>query len=209
MKYIFLIGAPGSKCNFICKSIYWSLNIDHSDYSPKRTYYNSSISALEPIEIGSWFGPGMEFGDWFEKLGDYSKQQCEAEFDRPFKTNSSGIRIIKSHVLAHHLYFIANTWPDSAIISCYRSHDACLGWWIKSGHFDITYPKYSYYQNSFEIIAKAIEKQNKEILRFNANFKSEIVTDSNQLCDKLGLAKVETKISYGAYDTLVYFNKFQ
>lgn len=209
MKYIFLIGAPGSKCNLVCKSIYWSLDIDHSDYSPERTYYNSLISSVEPIELGSWFGPGMEFGNWFEKINDYSKEQCEAEFDRPFKPNSQGIRIIKSHVLAHHLYFIAATWPDSVIVSCYRNHDACLGWWIRSGHFGISYPKYDHYQNNFETIAKAIEKQNKDILRFNASLKSETVSDNNQLCDKLGIARAANKVNYGAYDTLIYFSKFQ
>jgi hypothetical protein len=36
------------------------------------------------MHLGAYFDPGMEFGDFFDRVDQYTKDQCEAEFDRPF-----------------------------------------------------------------------------------------------------------------------------
>lgn len=161
MKYIFVAGAPGSKWSSVVKNIYYSPSIDRSDYSDKRTYYHDADGEMQLMHLGSYFDPGMEFGDWFDKLNEHSKEECEDEFDRPF--SGTGVRIIKSHVFAHHARFIKENWPECPLILVHRSNDACLGWWVKCGHFDITYPRYDNYID-LRTMSKIIEKQNKDII---------------------------------------------
>jgi hypothetical protein len=161
MKYIFVAGAPGSKWSSVVKNIYYSASIDRSDYSDARTYYHDASGKMELMHLGAYFDPGMEFGDFFDNLDQYTKEQCETEFDRPF--SGSGVRIIKSHVFAHHLEFIKRTWPDCAIVLVHRSSDSCLGWWVKCGHFDITYPDYSKYYKNLRQMSQIISAQNQAI----------------------------------------------
>ena len=66
--YILFTGAPGSKWSSVCKNIYWSKDIDHSDYTKDRTY---SVETGTPGEkkvmhFGAYWDPGMEFmpTDW-------------------------------------------------------------------------------------------------------------------------------------------------
>ena len=158
MKYIFVTGAPGSKWSSVVKNIYYSPSIDRSDYSDQRTYYHDASGKRELMHLGAYFDPGMEFGDFFDKLDQYSKQECEAEFDRPF--SGEGIRIIKSHVFANHIDYIRATWPDCPIVLVHRDDDACLGWWVKCGHFDITYPLYHDYYKDLRTMASIIRDQN-------------------------------------------------
>jgi hypothetical protein len=161
MKYIFVAGAPGSKWSSVVKNIYHSASIDRSDYSDARTYYHDASGKMELMHLGAYFDPGMEFGDFFDNLDQHTKEQCETEFDRPF--SGTGVRIIKSHVFAHHLEFIKRTWPDCAIVLVHRSSDSCLGWWVKCGHFDITYPDYSKYYENLKQISQIISLQNQHI----------------------------------------------
>ena len=161
MKYIFCAGAPGSKWSSLVKNIYYSPSIDRTDYSEERTYWHDAPGELHLMHTGAYFDPGMEFGDFFDQLSSYSKEECEAEFDRPF--SGTGVRIIKSHVFAHHIDFIKKTWPDCPIILAHRSDDACLGWWVKCGHFTITYPKYDKYYRDLRTMANIISDQNRDI----------------------------------------------
>ena len=161
MKYIFVAGAPGSKWSSVVKNIYYSPDIDRSDYRDARTYYHDASGKMELMHLGAYFDPGMEFGDFFDNLDQHTKEQCETEFDRPF--SGTGVRIIKSHVFAHHLEFIKRTWPDCAIVLVHRSSDSCLGWWVKCGHFDITYPDYSKYYQNLKQISQIISAQNQAI----------------------------------------------
>ena len=161
MKYIFVAGAPGSKWSSVVKNIYYSASIDQSDYSEARTYSHDAPGEMTLMHLGAYFDPGMEFGDFFDNLDQYTKEQCETEFDRPF--SGTGIRIIKSHVFAHHLEFIKRTWPDCAIVLVHRSSDSCLGWWVKCGHFDITYPDYSKYYQNLKQMSQIISAQNRAI----------------------------------------------
>ena len=158
MKYIFVTGAPGSKWSSVVKNIYHSPDIDRSDYSDARTYYHDASGKRELMHLGAYFDPGMEFGDFFDQLDQYTKDQCEAEFDRPF--SGTGVRIIKSHVFANHIDYIRATWPDCPIVLVHRDDDACLGWWVKCGHFDITYPLYHEYYKNLKTMAGIIRDQN-------------------------------------------------
>jgi hypothetical protein len=40
--YILFTGAPGSKWSSVVKNIYWSADIDHTDYSEARTYWHDA-----------------------------------------------------------------------------------------------------------------------------------------------------------------------
>jgi hypothetical protein len=134
--------------------------------------------------MGAYFDPGMEFGDWFDRLDKHTKEECEAEFDRPF--SGTGVRIIKSHIFAHHLDFIKETWPECPIILVHRPDDACLGWWVKCGHFDITYPDYSRYYQNLRQMAVEIRRQNAD-LRPVWEYASS-VANNLVLCERLGIA---------------------
>ena len=185
MKYIFVAGAPGSKWSSVVKNIYYSASIDQSDYSEARTYSHDAPGEMTLMHLGAYFDPGMEFGDFFDNLDQYTKEQCETEFDRPF--SGSGIRIIKSHVFAHHLEFIKRTWPDCAIVLVHRSSDSCLGWWVKCGHFDITYPDYSKYYNNLRQMSQIISAQNQAIESGMNQLTGPFVQNNQELAQLLGL----------------------
>jgi len=182
LKYIFVIGAPGSKWSSVAKNIYYSPDIDRSDYHEDRTYQDS-------LHIGSYFDPGMEFGKFFNHISRYSKQECETEFDRPFDSAGSGIRIIKSHVLANHVDFLKETWPDCAIVLVSRSTDACLGWWVRCGGFDITYPDYREYYQNLQHMGKLIEQQNAAIADAVIKYTPDISSPANnsELCAAISI----------------------
>ena len=162
MKYIFVAGAPGSKWSSVCKNIYFSGDIDTSDYNTDRLYWHDASGEKELMHLGAYFDPGMEFGGFFDELSNYSKEVCEAEFDSPFV--GVGVRIIKSHVFAHHIDFLKENWPDCPIVLVHRDDDPCLGWWVKCGHFDITYPLYHKYYKNLKEMSKIVDSQNKDIL---------------------------------------------
>ena len=185
MKYIFVAGAPGSKWSSVVKNIYYSASIDQTDYSAARTYSHDAPGKMTLMHLGAYFDPGMEFGDFFDNLDQYTKEQCETEFDRPF--SGSGVRIIKSHVFAHHLEFIKRTWPDCAIVLVHRSSDSCLGWWVKCGHFDITYPDYSKYYQNLRQMSQIISAQNQAIESGMNQLTGPFVQSNQELAQLLGL----------------------
>ena len=185
MKYIFVAGAPGSKWSSVTKNIYYSASIDRSDYSEARTYSHDAPGEMTLMHLGAYFDPGMEFGDFFRNLNQYTKEECEAEFNRPF--SGTGVRIIKSHVFAHHLEFIKQTWPDCAIVLVHRSSDSCLGWWVKCGHFDITYPDYSKYYNNLRQMSQIISVQNQAIESGMNQLTGPFVQSNQELAQLLGL----------------------
>ena len=162
MKYIFVAGAPGSKWSSVVKNIYYSPSIDRTDYSDERTYYHDASGENQLMHLGVYFDPGMEFGDFFDNLSDYTKEECETEFDRPF--SGPGVRIIKSHVFAHHIDFIKENWPECPIVLVHRPDDACLGWWVRCGQFNITYPSYDSYYKDLRQMSTIIDDQNADII---------------------------------------------
>jgi len=188
MKYIFMAGAPGSKWSSVAKNIYYSPDVDRSDDSSQRSYAHDRAYAGSPMHIGSYFDPGMEFGKNFDYLDQLTVAECEAEFDRPF--SGTGVRIIKSHVFMHHIGFLKANWPDCSIILVHRGDDACLGWWIRCGGFDITYPDYRPYYKDIETMYQHIIKQNADMRPYwdLAGF----VNDSHELYRQLGIQIPDT-----------------
>ncbi len=161
MKYIFVAGAPGSKWSSVVKNIYYSPSLDRSDYSDARTYYHDANGKLELMHLGAYFDPGMEF-DLPDDLMTLSKDALEDIFNSAF--TGEGVRIIKSHIFSHNIDFLKACWPDCPIILVHRPDDACLGWWVKCGHFNITYPKYDKYYVDLRTMANIISEQNQDIL---------------------------------------------
>jgi hypothetical protein len=183
VKYIFVAGAPGSKWSSVVKNIYYSTDLDQSDYSIARTYYHDASGTMDLMHLGAYFDPGMEF-DLPPNLFTLSKDALEDIFNSAFSGN--GIRIIKSHIFCHNIGFIKHTWPDSPIILVHRGDDACLGWWVKCGHFTITYPSYNKYYKDLRQMAVEIKRQNAD-MRQHWDYAS-FVYSNVELCERLGIA---------------------
>lgn len=203
MKYIFMTGAPGSKWSSVSKNIYYSPDIDRSDYSDARTYYHDASGTTQLMHMGAYFDPGMEFGGFFDNINRYTKELCEAEFDRPF--TGKGVRIIKSHVFAHNIGFLKDYWPDCPIVLVQRPNDACLGWWVKCGHFDITYPKYEQYYRDLRTMAGIISAQNKDIQEAVWRYRGQIVNTNSDLARAVNIQHPPENYeqNYGADDIRV------
>lgn len=187
MKYIFVAGAPGSKWSSVVKNIYYSASIDRSDYSDTRTYYHDASGKRELMHLGAYFDPGME-SDLPEQIDNYSKEYLEAIFDKEF--SGTGVRIIKSHIFSNHIEFIRKTWPDCPVVLVHRDDDACLGWWVKCGHFDITYPRYDSYYKNLRTMAGIIKQQNTGITDAMWNYKhqgAKQVSTNLELCNALDI----------------------
>jgi hypothetical protein len=199
MKYIFMAGVPGSKWSSVSKNIYYSPDIDRSDYTEERTYWHDASGKLELMHTGAYFDPGMEFGNWFDRLDEHTKEECETEFDRPF--SGEGVRIIKSHVFCHHLEFIKQTWPDCPVILVHRGDDASLGWWVKCGHFNITYPSYNKYYKDLRQMAVEIQRQNTDMRPFWEHASS--VANNLDLCERLGIAAPPTEFQQNYADNKI------
>jgi hypothetical protein len=180
MKYIFVAGVPGSKWSSVVRNIYYSPDVDRSDSADDRYYSRDG----QVMHVGSYFDPGMEFGTWFDQLDQHTPAECEAEFDRPF--TGTGVRIIKSHVFCYHIGFLRQHWPDAPIIMIHRGDDASLGWWVRSGGFDITYPNYRPYYKDLAFMAEEITRQN-AAMRAHWDLGS-FVYNNLELCEQLHLA---------------------
>ena len=165
MKYIFVAGAPGSKWSSVVKNIYYSPSIDQSDYRDEWTYYHDASGTMDLMHLGAYFDTGMAC-PLPEDLTTLNRQQLEASFDYPFDPDSQGVRIIKSHIFCYekNIRHLRQQFVDCPIVLVHRSDDACLGWWVKCGHFDITYPDYSEYYQDLKHMARIIQQQNTGLL---------------------------------------------
>lgn len=197
-KFIFVTGAPGSKWSSVVKNIYLnSQSFDKADSDPSREYHHDASGTLDLMHVGAYWDPGMEFGNWFDQLDQHSVSECEAEFNRPFVENSerqqanatARYRIIKSHVFAHHIDFLRKNWPDSPIVLVHRPNDACLGWWVKCGHFDITYPLYRTYYQNLRTMGRIIAEQNRDIMAAWQNLPGKEVANNFELCWEIPASK--------------------
>ena len=189
MKYIFVAGAPGSKWSSVTKNIYYSADIDRSDYRENWTYWHDAPGQLELMHVGAYFDPGMEC-ELPDSMGLLTRDEAEQRFDAPFQESASGIRIIKSHVFCYrdNLEYLRHNWPDAPIVLVYRADDACLGWWVKCGHFDITYPSYHGYYKDLREMAKIIARQNHDLLQWINTNDTQCVNNNVELCRRLGIA---------------------
>lgn len=195
-KYIFVTGAPGSKWSSVARTLWHSPDVDHSDN--KKQYNKNNVN-----HQGAYWGHGMEYGDKFSAMYLQTKEELEAEFDKPF--SGKGIRIIKCHDFALQLNFIRENWPECPIVMCLRGDDACLGWWVKAGGFDITYPNYSKYKN-YEVMAKRIADQNKGIRDFLDAKPSYYAYSSYNLSTLLNIEFSKMEQDYSKDDIDVYLN---
>jgi hypothetical protein len=203
MKYIFVAGAPGSKWSSVVKNIYYSPSVDQSDYSDSRTYYHDASGKTELMHLGAYYDPGMEFGKYLHRMPMYTKEQLEQDFDEAF--TGEGVRIIKSHVFSNHIDYIKETWTDCPIVLVHRPDDACLGWWVKCGHFDITYPDYNEYYQNLKVMATKIKEQNKGIIKATYKYPGRTPLTNHMLCKMLNieLPPNEYYQDYGASDVRV------
>ena len=179
-----MAGAPGSKWSSVSKNIYYSPDVDRSDDNTQRSYAHPGAYDGQPMHMGSYFDPGMEFGSWFDQLSAYSKEQCEHEFDRPF--SGIGVRIIKSHMFMYHVGFLKQHWPECPIVLVHRCDDASLGWWVRCGGFDISYPDYNKYYRDLDFMAEEISRQNAAMRPYWDLAGS--VHHNRALCDQLKLS---------------------
>jgi hypothetical protein len=204
MKYIFMAGAPGSKWSSVAKNIYFSADIDRSDANSQREYWHDASGTRQLMHMGAYFDPGMEF-DLSQQMNLESKEHLEEFFDSAFAPDGTGIRIIKSHIFSHHLDFIKQIWPECPVILVHRPDDACLGWWVKCGHFDITYPTYNQYYVDLRNMAGIIARQNADILAAWYDNNCFFIGDNVTLADTLGIARPPQEYyqSYTAADVEV------
>lgn len=187
MKYIFVAGAPGSKWSSVVKNIYYSPDIDRSDYRDEWTYYHDAgdTGVKDLMHLGAYFDPGM-ISPLPEDLTKLNREQLEAIFAEPFTDKDSNkTRIIKSHVFSNHIEHLRKLFPEVPIVIVHRGNDSCLGWWVKCGHFDITYPDYHEYFKDLKNMAKIIKSQNADILSAWWKYNGKVVTDNIQLAQAL------------------------
>ena len=171
--YILFTGAPGSKWSSVVKTIYWSDDIDHTDYSEARTYHHDADTPGRShlMHIGAYWDPGMEFN--------------VDEWDEPF--TGKGKRIVKSHTFAHQLDKLKD--KGHPIVMVYRNDYECLEWWKLCGEFKITYPNYQYFQN-LDKMWKHIQAENKDTMQFIKDNKGKVtkVKDNVDLCRLLEIS---------------------
>lgn len=184
MKYIFVAGAPGSKWSSVVKNIYYSADIDQSDYRDHWTYYHDASGENQLMHLGAYFDPGMEC-DLPENFTELSREALEKIFNSPFESQGKKHRIIKSHIFANNIDFLKQHFPESPVVLVHRSNDSCLGWWVRCGHFDITYPDYAPYYKNLREMAVKIQEQNKGILDAWHNYLGKYVVDNQQLARAL------------------------
>ena len=173
--YLLFTGAPGSKWSSVVKNIYWSDDIDHSDYSEARTYYHDADTPGRKhlMHIGAYFDPGMEF------------RPTRDNWDLPF--SGKGKRIIKSHTFAHELDDLKNL--GHPIVMVYRNDYECLEWWKLCGEFKITYPNYQHFVDLGRMW-EHIQHENRDTMQFIKDNKDKIhkPKDNVDLCRLLDIS---------------------
>jgi len=164
MEYIFFTGVPGSKWSGLAKWLYWSPDVNQSDYSSEREYFRPGDEY--PGHTGAYFDPGMEF-----ELG---------EWDKPF--SGEGTKLIKSHTIAENL----DQYKDHPIVMVLRNPFRSFNWWRDAGGFDITYPSYEWYKN-YEFMNQRIAAQTYGIVKFLKNNDCTKVESMSEASELLGL----------------------
>ena len=171
--YILFTGAPGSKWSSVVKNIYWSTDIDHTDYSTERTYWHDADTPghRHLMHIGAYWDPDMEFDTH--------------EWDAPF--SGTGKRIVKSHTFAHQLEVLKQS--GHPIVMVYRNDYECLEWWKLCGEFRITYPNYQHFED-LDKMWQHIQAENRDTMQFIKDNNDRITQpkDNKELCDLLEIS---------------------
>jgi hypothetical protein len=159
------------------------------------------------MHLGAYWDPGMEFGKNFGRLRDQTVEECEQEFDRPF--SGTGVRIVKSHTFCHYTDFLRTRWPDCPIVTVLRPTDACLGWWVRCGHFGITYPDYAEHYRDFIWMHRRIEDQNRAMIAALNRSSTVMCFDNRHLCEQLGITPPDESYQQDYLDSDVYVRIFK
>jgi hypothetical protein len=122
-----------------------------------------------------------------ENLSALSRLQLESIFDAAF-TQHNGICIIKSHVFGENIDYLKQVFPEVPLVLVYRNNDSCLGWWIKSGGFEISYPNYTDYYRDIPTMIQIIERQNNGIQQALLQHKTISVNNNVELCGHLNIS---------------------
>lgn len=138
---VFITGAPGSKWSGIAHALSYAEPVNNSDNHASRTY----VGEVGVVHFGNYFGPGMGFGEDFDRLDELPKDQVIADLSKPFR-EPGGVVLLKSHLFARHLGHLREMFPRSRTLLVYRTDEECLDWWIQCGAFGISFPDYSWYQ---------------------------------------------------------------
>lgn len=189
--FIFVVGAPGSRWSGVAKSIYTSDSINTTDQSTYRTYSNPDTNEI--MHVGSYFDPGMEFGDGLQNFHHLSKQDLVAMFNEPFEQNGKK-KIIKSHVLAEHVGHLDLLF-NCPIVLVHRYNEHCMTWWKQAGGWDISYPSYRWYKNDL-FMAQQIETQNEAIINYRQKHRLYSIKDNIELAELLGIDKPESYVRF-------------
>ena len=97
MKYIFVVGAPGSKWSSVVKNIYFSPDIDRSDYSEDRKYaHHAGVTGAVPVgpvgvytrvAVGEKYTNGANFAYYSVEPGvTYTIGQATAKVGYRYRT---------------------------------------------------------------------------------------------------------------------------
>jgi hypothetical protein len=140
---IFVTGAPGSKWSANAHALAYADTVNISDISADRSYEGEARAA----HFGNYFGPGMEFGKRFDQLDALSKDDLLKEFAAPYQ-EPGGVVLLKSHLFSRHLEYLSRAFPQARFLLVYRPDHACLEWWRQAGGFSISYPDYTWYDNT-------------------------------------------------------------
>ena len=92
-------------------------------------------------------------------------------------------------MFAHHIDFLKEHWPECPIVLVHRDDDACLGWWVRCGHFDITYPLYHKYYQNLKEMGKIVNYQNKDILDAWDKYEGVEPQGNRQLAEALNIER--------------------
>lgn len=161
-KLIFWTGAPGSKWSATawCLSKTKKLDIDISDRASHRGYEHSNFPGTR--HVGSYFGPGFEFGNKFHNINTLTKNEIKDEINKAFSNNKypEKYKIIRCHQFVYNLDWIRDTFPTSKIVIVYRKPEMAFNGMLSIGSIaEIKYPNYKEYYKNDKILEEKINEE--------------------------------------------------
>lgn len=167
---IIATGAPGSKWSGLLNALSFHKTVNDEDKADHRQYfiYYKQADTGQVLRMGwhfgVYFGPGNEYGIKFDDMSKLSKEEIVREFAQPYKS-WEGAKLIKSHWFAYNLDTIEKHFPKAKIILVWAPDESCFDWWKHLGGWDISFPRYTWYNND-ERMQEKIKQENAWILKF-------------------------------------------
>jgi len=189
---IIATGAPGSKWSGLLNALSFHKTVNDGDKAEHRQYfiYYKQADTGQILRMGwhfgVYFGPGNEYGNKFDDMSKLSKEEIVKEFAQPY-TTWSGTKLIKSHWFAYNLDTIEKYFPKAKIILVWAPDESCFDWWTHLGGWDITFPRYTWYNNDERMQSK-IKEENAWILKFVFEKNLKIIKGGiKEACSLLGI----------------------